>query len=377
MRQLSIDILRTLAIFSMIQVHFVENLSAEFEGWAGLSGSGAAPVPWWLMTGLGAPLFTFLSGVSYRLWVTAQEARGRSDIEISKVTIRRGLFLFGLGLIFNIFIWLPEDIFNWDILTFTGSALMILNCIRRLPSSGTLSLCFVALVISPALRSIAGYSGYWEHHYFDYEFTLVDVLLGFITVGYFPVFPWIIFPLAGFLASPFIFQMSQTPCRVLAVPVVVGAALIALSAIGHLGSTYLTFLLPLELQTSRLTMFPASTHYVLAMIGCILIALYFCHQAADGSFRFLDNSSVSVCATTFSSHSLSIYLLHHIVHIYPLWFYGLITGNEPTAFWQNAMPSSMSLLLAIVFCVACFFLFRWLDLHGKPTAETAMRWICD
>ena len=116
MRQPSIDILRTLAIFMMIQVHFVENLSAEFEGWAGLSGSGAAPVPWWLMTGLGAPLFTFLSGVSYRLWVTAQEARGRSDIEISKVTIRRGLFLFGLGLIFNVFIWLPEDIFNWDIL---------------------------------------------------------------------------------------------------------------------------------------------------------------------------------------------------------------------------------------------------------------------
>ena len=89
MRYSSIDILRTFAIFSMVIVHFVENLS----------GSDFVP------SGFGAPLFTFLSGVSYRLWLNSQEARGRSDADISKVTIRRGLFLFGVGFVFNV-LWL-------------------------------------------------------------------------------------------------------------------------------------------------------------------------------------------------------------------------------------------------------------------------------
>src|SRR5690349_14889571 len=106
MRYISIDILRTLAIFLMVIVHFVENLS----------GSNFVP------SGFGAPLFTLLVGVSYSLWLKSQEKRQRSDSEISKITVRRGLFLFGVGFLFNIVVWLPEDTYNWDVLTFIGAA---------------------------------------------------------------------------------------------------------------------------------------------------------------------------------------------------------------------------------------------------------------
>ncbi len=73
------------------------------------------------IAGLGAPLFVFLSGVGYRLWVAGQVARGKSDLEISKTTIRRGLFVIGTGFVFNILVWLPEDTFIWDVLTFIGT----------------------------------------------------------------------------------------------------------------------------------------------------------------------------------------------------------------------------------------------------------------
>lgn len=56
MRLVSIDILRSLAIITMVIIHFVENLSSFY----GADGSTLGRV--WLPTGFAAPLFTFLSG---------------------------------------------------------------------------------------------------------------------------------------------------------------------------------------------------------------------------------------------------------------------------------------------------------------------------
>ena len=67
-RYLSIDVLRGVAIILMTQVHFVENLSPR------------EPRSAWLydvatfLGGLPAPLFTFVSGLSYALWLRKQEA---------------------------------------------------------------------------------------------------------------------------------------------------------------------------------------------------------------------------------------------------------------------------------------------------------------
>src|SRR6476619_3858741 len=110
-RYRSIDILRGLAIILMIQVHFVENLS---------SGEGSSAWLYNASTYLGAipaPFFAFVSGLSYALWLRKQESLRRRDEEITKITLRRGLFLFGIGIAFNFFVWLPEETFNWDILT--------------------------------------------------------------------------------------------------------------------------------------------------------------------------------------------------------------------------------------------------------------------
>ena len=92
-RQASIDVLRAVAIMLMVVVHFVENLS----GWYGEADNVFAGVHrvWWLPTGFAAPIFTFLTGVSYRLWLDLQWRRGRSDEAIAKGTVRRGLLLVG------------------------------------------------------------------------------------------------------------------------------------------------------------------------------------------------------------------------------------------------------------------------------------------
>ena len=95
-RYASIDLLRTVAIVLMVTVHFLENL-------AGVD---------WAPAGFGAPLFGFLVGVSYRLWLQAQIARGRTDGQISRSTLCRGALIFGIGFLFNVTVWLPAPTVN-------------------------------------------------------------------------------------------------------------------------------------------------------------------------------------------------------------------------------------------------------------------------
>src|SRR5262245_40572390 len=166
----------------MVLVHFMENLS------------GAD----WAPAGMAAPLFTFLTGVSYRLWVNAQEARGKDDSEITKVSIRRGLFLFVLGFAFNVLVWLPEDTFNWDVLTLIGASLLLLTLVRNLPLPVPVVMAAAAFVLGPVLRALTDYPSYWTEGHFECDLTPEDVLFGFLSNGFFPIFPWIAYPLTGF-----------------------------------------------------------------------------------------------------------------------------------------------------------------------------------
>jgi uncharacterized membrane protein len=376
MRYLSIDMLRTAAIIMMVIVHFVENLSA---GYA--AANADAPVDlfrrWWLPTGLAAPLFTLLAGVSYAIWVDLQERRGLSDDVIARRTVRRGLFLFGLGLAFNLFVWLPEDIFNWDILTLIGSALLLLEAVRRMPESVAALLCGLIFLVAPVLRVAADYASYWTNFYFDYDFTLSDVLLGYLVVGYFPVFPWLLMPTVGFLVGRRLFVSTAdggpgprtvfVGCTLGLLAIVCGAGLMALSRGG---------VLPPRLDPGSWTMFPPTMAYLLGNVGIGMVALTLLHAVIDKGPAAVTARLRSLCGTI-SRHSLSIYLLHHVVHVWPLWVYGLASVGEPTAFWQTALPAGTAVLLAVLFLAGCYPLFAWIERRGLPTAESAMRWLCD
>jgi hypothetical protein len=72
-----------------------------------------------------------------------------------------------------------------------------------------------------------------------------------------------------------------------------------------------------------------------------------------------------------------MYLLHHVVHVWPLWAWGAATSGATTALWQAAMPPAASLTLAAGFLVTAAWLFRWIDQRRAPSAESLMRWVCD
>ncbi|MBK9260305.1 MAG: DUF1624 domain-containing protein [Polyangiaceae bacterium] len=362
MRYLSIDILRTVAIFVMVQVHFVGNLS-------GFHHPGPA--------GFGAPLFAFLLGVSYFLWLENPRVRKTKDSEISKISIRRGLFLFGVGILFNVFVWLPEDAFIWDILTFLGVGLIVLNGARKLPSSILLMICAVIFVISPTLRVLTEYPAYWTSNTFDFDLTLSDVLLGFLVNGYFPIFPWIVYPIVGFVVTSRLMPPDTTcPPATLNRLTYIGVGLLG----AWIAATLLRPHSPSIVQNIWLEgwrMFPASVEYMLGTLGLAITAFTLLHRWVDATSVIPKDSKLAQVFTIFGPRALSVYVLHHLVHIWPLWIYGMVTGPEPTAHWQKALPITVSWPLAFVFLGLCYWLLQWMTRTGKPGMETLMRWLCD
>ena len=363
MRYASIDLLRTVAIFVMVFVHFGENLA------------GYTP----RFAGFGAPLFVFLSGASYFLWSDARLARGATDEEVSKVSVRRGLFVFGAGFAFNLFVWLPEGIFNWDVLTFIGAALLFLNVARRMPRPTCVLVAVMAMLVSPVLRRMADYPAYWTNGYFECDLTLSDVLVGFLSTGYFPIFPWIAFSLAGYVTASWLFARpapglvgAPDPWR----PARIGLALAAASLALRFARPWL----PEAIASGMLggwTMFPPTTEYVLGTLGMALALLSAAHRYIDlnpASRRFAGVLSV---AKAFSGFSLSIYVLHHLVHVWPLWAYGYSRTGEPTEYWGKAMGVGPSMALAAAFLACCWLLLRVLGPDRRYGLERCMRWVCD
>lgn len=363
MRLASIDILRTIAIVVMVFTHFGENLA-----------NYTPPV-----AGFGAPLFIFLSGASFFLWSEARLARGATETELTKASVRRGLFVFGVGFAFNLVVWLPEDLFNWDVLTFIGSALLVLELARRLPAPIRLLVAVMAALVAPILRSMADYPAYWEAGYFECDPTLSEALVGYLATGYFPIFPWIALSLAGYETAARMFPRATAhidPAEAPARPGRIAVVLVAAS----IGLLVARPLLPAPISLGMLggwTMFPPTTEYVLGTLGMAMGLLAILHRTIDRAAHPPIPPAMLRLAKAFSRHSLSIYVLHHLVHLWPLWIAAVVQGDEPTAYWREAMPTWLSLTLAAGFLALCAVVLARLGSKQAWGLERCMRWLCD
>jgi hypothetical protein len=356
--------MRMVAIFVMVWVHFVENLS------------GVIPS----ITGFGAPLFSFLAGVSYCLWIEQQRERLPSEA-ISKISIRRGLFVFGVGIAFNVLVWLPEDTFNWDVLTLIGTALLILNASRHMPDYVLLMAAGSSVFVTPMLQGLADYNSYWPENYYDGDLTLSGILIGYFVVGYFPFFPWISYSLVGFVIARRLFTQEKS-LRIDWKPVCwIGLGFLLFAFGLHWLSSQLVGLFAASAIKRQVlsgwNMFPPSVEYVIGSLGITLLML-------GGLLHFIDGSKhperwerrLSL-TRSFSRYSFSIYILHHLVHIWPLWIFATLRGEEPTEYWREAMTVPYSAGLAILFLMG---LTVFLYCRGERTPvgmERAMRWLCD
>ncbi|MFM8477441.1 MAG: heparan-alpha-glucosaminide N-acetyltransferase domain-containing protein [Planctomycetaceae bacterium] len=358
-RYRSIDLMRGYAVAVMVIVHFLENLAGTRD---------------WSPDGFGAPIFVFLTGVSYRLWLESRHRRGVGSGQISQETIRRGLFLVGLGFVFNALVWLPEDLFTWDVLTFLGCSMCALNVVRMMPTPAVLLAIVLSIVLSPVMQQVVDYPAYWVNGYFETELTLSELLSGFLDTGYFPIFPWIALPLSGFVAAPVVLGGAGSACRLRAkLRWFAASAILLVLAIALLRTTW-----PQSTQwLPAWTMFPASVTYLTGVLGMVILLLSGLHGWIDEQQVSWIPGGLLQSAQRFSRYSLTIYLVHHAVHLWPLWIYGYYSAGAPTLYWGVALPWWPAFLLSLFFLICSDRILKSVERRRVPTVETCMRWLSE
>jgi uncharacterized membrane protein len=369
----SIDILRALAVLLMVPDHFVENLSDRVSSWPALDH--------WITDVVGsvcAPLFTLLSGLSLSFWVMNQRRLGKSERAIDKACVRRGLLVFGLGLAFAFFVWLPRYLFDWDILTLIGAATLVLAAARRLSPRVLIGLSIAAVAVSPWLRQWTGYDGHWGNHgEYVYDLTIDQITLGFFVHGYFPFFPWIAFPLAGYALGE-ILQEDESGELWPPELAIVGGGLMAAAALGE-GTWSLARGHWTEAYAGRATFYPASTVFVLGMAGLTLVSLSVLHRFVDHLQRAPWRAGgVLTFFRRYSYFSLTVYIVHHVVHVWPIWIYAAVTGEaDSQRYLGTVMDTPAALGLSAIFVAVFYLVLVLLDRHKKYSLEWVLRWLSD
>jgi uncharacterized membrane protein len=288
MKRLSyIDWMRGLACVLMFQTHC-------YDSWLSPEARNSAVFVWSQLLGtLPAPLFIFLSGISFALVTERLREKDATPSQIAKTTIRRGAEIFVLGLLFRVqeyalgYRWVPwTDLLRVDILNILGLSMMLMGILcwlsadrspantSALPQSvaasrtrgifaGLLSSTLVAMA-TPLLWTI--YRPLWLPWPLESYVNGVHVL-GKPQYWLFPLFPWSAFAFVGLAVGFFLFTNIAKRFKA-----------VSFAALGGIG--ILACLLSIKLDTSPIQLYPVydywhtSPNFFLMRCGILLIILF-------------------------------------------------------------------------------------------------------
>jgi uncharacterized membrane protein len=236
-----IDWMRGLACLLMFQTHCYDSWlrpdlrNTRLYGWSQLGGT------------LPAPLFIFLTGVSFALVTERLREKGVAAKAIARQTILRGVEIFGLAILFRIqeyalgYRWVPwTDLLRVDVLNLLGLSMMLMgvlcwmtaaanvNAARTRSILAALGTASAVAVLTPPLWTT------WRPRFLPWP--LESYINGVHTFHepqhwLFPLFPWSAFAFAG-LATGFVILSAfgrRNEARLFALLGVTGAAAIGLS----------------------------------------------------------------------------------------------------------------------------------------------------
>ncbi|MBI5520923.1 MAG: DUF1624 domain-containing protein [Desulfovibrio sp.] len=378
-RRDSIDVLRGLALVAMVLCHYPIFLS---------SGAGQDAMLFFLSNHLlggdfGASWFVFLVGLCQALSSMKADAPGSGS---TRRTIVRGAAIFVIGLLFLYFLQGYEELWDWDILTFIGATTILLIPVRRMPNWSVLLACAAIFFMTPWLRSFVDlaplYGGgfesvEWFSNHFpnllfdprqDYQgaHSFLGNVLGFVLIGQFPLFPWLAYPLVGFVVGRKMVQnqlASDAPFILLLGLSFTFLGLFAATA----GSQRAVISVPNDYITP-LSFYPLSFSMCWFLLGVVLMLFIGLWRRYDATPQDTEKVSVFLAYTRLmSKYSLTVYISHFALFLIPFRIVKFATGTDlhknlvstPTAF---AMGIALLLLYTPV-------LRRWDAAGGKFSCE--------
>lgn len=352
----SVDVLRALALIGMVLCHYPIYLS---------SSEGPEPMVYFLANhALGgdfaASWFVFLVGVSQVL--SARKRAGELASDTGRVLLR-GAAIFVMGLLFLLLVQGYEELWVWDILTFIGAATVVLLFCRLLSSRALLLICTAVTFITPWLRSWVDLAALYGGGFFsvrwisdflpnflfdpvqDYQGapTFLGNVLGFFLTGQFPILPWIIFPIVGFVIGRRLAEnrlADDSPFLMLIGGVLTFTGLFTAWA----GSQHPPFDVAGG-YLAPLSFYPQSFSMGLFLLGVVLLLFTALWNRFDR--RPAPDASPGLFmryCRLFSRYSLTIYITHFALFFIPLRFIRFMGGPD---YFHDLTSPTVALGLAV------------------------------
>jgi uncharacterized membrane protein len=363
----SVDVLRTIAIVAMLLCHFVIYTSRPGEG----------AFPWLnfvadqIIGNWPAALFLFISGASFAISLNKQEASGKSPAVIRNRALRRGLAIFGVGLLFELCVWSPGDLFDWDVLTTIASSLLILYALRRVSARTLYTLAALTILVSPILFRLCDGGALWaKEDDFDPPFTPRGILVGYLVAGYFPLLPWVSYALVGYgMGRRYLVQPSGEVERVRLATT--GATLLGLG----LGLALVAKTFPLGetlgLYVSQLHFYPVSPSLFLLNMGLVVLLFSYAHTVFDVNAK--PNAKLGFFRVI-SRYALTIYVAHHVLLVVPQRIAGVWMEGDQFAFvyTREVIPPPIAEGMAIL-SIPLFYLLC--KLWDRKKGRFSLEWL--
>ena len=375
----SVDVLRALALIGMVICHYPIFLS---------SGEGRDAMLYFFSNHLlggdcAASWFVFLVGLSQVLSIKKRDTA--QDKNVSRVIIR-GMAIFVIGLLFLLVIQGYEELWDWDILTFIGATTIILLLCRKAPSWGLILFCSVVFFITPWLRSFIDiapfYGGKFESVKWISDFipnfifdpakdydggkTVIDNVIGFFLIGQFPLLPWIIFPVTGFVIGR---RMTQNLLAADSPFILIIGMMFTFMGLftAYAGSIKSGFSVANDYITP-LSFYPISFSLIMFLVGVVLILFIFLWHIYDAN---PDNTKPPgmflIYCRQISKYSLTIYVSHFALFFIPLRIIKLTTG---TYYLRDLVSTPVAFALAVILMILYYPLLKlWDKAGGKYSFE--------
>lgn len=233
-----IDWMRGLACVLMFQTHC-------YDSWLSPAARKSSSLFTWSQRGgtLPAPLFIFLSGVSFALVTERLREKGVARNAIARQTILRGAEVFGLGLLFRVqefALGFPKspwtDLLRVDVLNILGLSMMLMGALCWLAGEGDAAVARIRTLVAglSAAATVALVTPpLWTTHRPKFLPWPVESYINGVHIfdkpqtWLFPLFPWSAFAFAGLAAGFYLFSDFAKRREGLAFALIGGAGVLA------------------------------------------------------------------------------------------------------------------------------------------------------
>ncbi len=324
MRDITIDILRGLAVFTMIAANL-----------AGTNLAEPHPLGLRLYGTFAAPMFVLLSGMMVG-FATLKKSYTFGYFFI------RGMIIVLAGAAIDILCWQSFPFCTFDVLYIIGIAMILCFFFVKLPTCLQIILTLIIFGITPFLQSYIGYAAELPDVDTLEKFKQVsgqEILRHFFVDGWFPFFPWVAFAFSGVILSKFRWQFTQEEKPFgNSKAFLLGLGILLVGAV-----TWYFFPGALYVRDGYSEMFyPAMIGYMITSIGVILTLF----ALVDLSASFIGYRLL----LPFGEAALFMYILHLV----------FIAHIIPEAWEKSPFVPYLGLYIALcIICLLCGLGLRW------------------